>query len=122
MRSVIKFKPCPFQFNTILNNLSSGYHRDLQVIKEDYILSFAEINSCLDILSVMLENIIVKDDILNDDRYKYLYSVEKVNQLVKDGMAFRDAYVEVGQSIENDTFEIPATVNILTKVVLVTCA
>ncbi|MCB0501651.1 MAG: argininosuccinate lyase [Bacteroidetes bacterium] len=102
-----KIQALPFQFNTILNNLPSGYHRDLQMIKEDYILSFAELNSCLDILSVMLDNIIVKDEILSDEKYKYLYSVEKVNQLVKDGMPFRDAYVMVGQSIENDDFEIP---------------
>lgn len=102
-----KIQALPFQFNTILNNLPSGYHRDLQMIKEDYILSFAELNYCLDILSVMLDNIIVKDEILSDEKYKYLYSVEKVNQLVKDGMPFRDAYVMVGQSIENDDFEIP---------------
>ena len=102
-----KIQALPFQFNTILNNLPSGYHRDLQVIKEDYILSFAEINSCLDICGVMLDNIIVKDDILKDDKYKYLFSVEKVNQLVKDGVPFRDAYVQVGQSIDEGTFEIP---------------
>ncbi len=105
-----KIQALPFQFNTILNNLPSGYHRDLQIIKEDYILAFAEINSCLDICSVMLDNIIVKEDVLNDEKYKYLYSVEKVNQLVMDGVAFRDAYIEVGQSIEDGSFEIPKQV------------
>ena len=102
-----KIQALPFQFNTILNNLPSGYHRDLQIIKEDYILAFAEMNNCLEICSVMLDNIIVNDDLLADERYKYLFSVEKVNELVKNGVPFRDAYVEVGQSIENETFEKP---------------
>ncbi len=102
-----KLQALPVQFNTILNNLPSGYHRDLQIIKEDYILAFAEVNSCLDMAVLMLENIIIKEDILNDDKYKYLFSVEKVNALVKEGMPFRDAYVTVGKSIEDGTFARP---------------
>jgi len=105
-----KLQSIPNQFNTILNNLPSGYHRDLQIIKEDYMLSFTEINSCLDMCGTMLDHIIVKEDILEDEKYLYLFSVEKVNALVKEGMAFRDAYVAVGKSIEEGSFERPQTV------------
>jgi len=59
----------------------------------------------------MLDHIIVKDDILDDEKYLYLFSVEKVNALVKEGMAFRDAYVAVGKSIEDGSFERPASVS-----------
>jgi argininosuccinate lyase len=102
-----KLQALPFQFNTILNNLPSGYHRDLQLIKEDYMLSFSEINSCIDATRMMLGHISIREDILEDEVYTYLYSVEKVNELVNKGMPFRDAYVQVGQRIEAGAFERP---------------
>jgi argininosuccinate lyase len=102
-----KIQALPFQFNMVLNNLPSGYHRDLQIIKEDYILAFAELNNCLEMTSLMLEHIIVSENILDDDKYTHLYSVEKVNELVKNGTPFRDAYIEVGKSIKYGTFEKP---------------
>ena len=102
-----KLQALPVQFNTILNNLPSGYHRDLQLIKEDYMLSFSEINSCIDALRLMLDNISIRDNILDDAAYTSLFSVEKVNALVNQGMPFRDAYVVVGQSIEDGSFERP---------------
>lgn len=102
-----KLQALPFQFNAILNNLPSGYHRDLQIIKEDYMLSFSEINDCLTMCDVMLEHITVQDNLLNDDKYKYLFSVERVNELVQRGVPFRDAYKTVGESIESGTFTKP---------------
>lgn len=102
-----KLQALPVQFNYILNNLPSGYHRDLQLIKEDYMLAFTEINQCLDMCDTMLEHIIVRPDILADDRYTYLFSVEAVNRLVLNGAAFRDAYVEVGRQIEDGSFDRP---------------
>jgi argininosuccinate lyase len=102
-----KIQALPVQFNTILNNLPSGYHRDLQMIKEDYMLCFSELNSCMDALYLMLENISIREDILEDETYTALFSVEKVNELVSAGMPFRDAYMEVGKSIEDGSFQRP---------------
>ena len=91
----------------ITTNLPSGYHRDLQLIKEDFMPAFSNLKECLHMTWFMLEKIIVKEDLLKDDKYKYLFSVELVNQLVLDGMPFRDAYVEVGRRIEKGAFEFP---------------
>jgi argininosuccinate lyase len=102
-----KIQALPFQLTTILNNLPSGYHRDLQIIKEDYILAFAELNNCLEMATLMLEHIEVEDNLLDDEKYLHLYSVEKVNELVKNGTPFRDAYIEVGKSIKYGKFEKP---------------
>jgi argininosuccinate lyase len=105
-----KLQNLPAQFASILGNLPSGYHRDLQLIKEDYIPAFSNIKECLDMAHTMLSHIEVKDDILADDKYIYLYSVEAVNQLVLEGKPFREAYIEVGQAIEAGSFERPLLV------------
>jgi argininosuccinate lyase len=105
-----KLQNLPAQFAAILGNLPSGYHRDLQLIKEDYIPAFSNIKECLDVAHTMLSHIEVKDNILSDDRYLYLYSVEVVNQLVLEGKPFREAYIEVGKAIESGNFERPKEV------------
>lgn len=94
----------PVQMLTIINNLPSGYFRDMQLTKELFIPAFSELNECLKIASFAIENIRVNENILNDDRYRYLYSVEEVNRLVLSGTPFRDAYREVGSAIENNQF------------------
>lgn len=106
-----KLQNLPSQFAAILGNLPSGYHRDLQLIKEDYIPAFANIKECLDMAHTMLSHIEVKTNILDDDKYLYLYSVEVVNQLVLEGKPFREAYVEVGQAIEQGSFQRPKNVH-----------
>ncbi|MCO5248169.1 MAG: argininosuccinate lyase [Chitinophagales bacterium] len=101
----------PAQFNSIMTNLPSGYHRDMQLIKEDYIPAFQIIKDCLDMAHVMLSHIEVKKHILDDEKYLYMYSVEVVNDLVKKGMPFREAYIQVGQNIEAGKFSKPETVH-----------
>lgn len=105
-----RLQSLPNQFSMIMANLPSGYHRDMQLIKEDYIPALSEIQSCLDMADLMLQHIEVKENLLQDDRYLYLYSVEVVNQLVMEGKPFREAYVTVGKSIEEGTFKRPETV------------
>lgn len=99
-----KIQSLPSQMLTITNNLPSGYFRDMQLTKEIYLPTFGELNECLKIASFALENIRVNEHILDDDRYKYLYSVEEVNRLVLSGTPFRDAYQVVGRAIENNQF------------------
>ena len=105
-----KLQNLPAQINSILTNLPSGYHRDLQIIKEDYLKSFEELKACLQMTNLMLENIVVKDNILEDDKYKLLFTVETVNQLVNGGMPFRDAYIKVGKEVESGNYQKPATI------------
>lgn len=99
-----RIKSLPNEIMLITTNLPSGYHRDLQLIKEHIIPAFKNINDCLQMAGLMLSNIEVKKDLLNDEKYKYLFSVEEVNKLVLQGIPFRDAYKKVGTSIQDQTF------------------
>lgn len=89
----------------VTNNLPSGYHRDLQLTKEILFPAIDSLKECLEILIYTLPNIQVKDNILDDEKYKYIFSVEKINEEVKNGKSFRDAYIQIGQEIENGLFE-----------------
>ena len=100
-----RIQSIPNQILLMTNNLPSGYFRDLQLIKEVFLPVFGELENCLNIASFALENIKVNDHIMDDDRYKYAYSVEEVNRLVLDGVPFRDAYRQVGEAINQGNFQ-----------------
>jgi argininosuccinate lyase len=100
-----KLQALPNEIAMITANLPSGYHRDLQLIKESFVPAFGEITDCIALTKFMLSKIQVKQDILKDDKYKYLFSVDVVNDLVNKGTPFRDAYKQVGSSIDNGTFK-----------------
>ena len=95
----------------LTTNLPSGYHRDFQLLKEYLFPAFVTLNSCIDMMHLMITNMKVKQDLLSDERYKYLFSVEEVNKLVLGGMPFRDAYKKVGLEIEKGNFNYSPTVN-----------
>lgn len=95
----------PNEFILLTNNLPSGYHRDMQLTKEILFPAIDSLKECLEILHYTLPNIQVKDGILDDEKYKYLFSVEKINEEVKNGSSFRDAYIKVGQEIEEGEFD-----------------
>ena len=95
----------PNDLALLTNNLPSGYHREMQLTKEVLFPAINTIKDCLYITEYTLNHIQVKDNILEDEKYQYLFSVENVNDLVLNGVSFRDAYVQVGQSIENQNFE-----------------
>lgn len=97
----------PNQITAIIGNLPSGYHRDLQIIKEDYLLSFDILIDCLKMTTIMLEHINIKENILDDEKYKYLFTVDSINELVNKGMSFRDAYVEIGKQVEAGEYQRP---------------
>lgn len=100
-----RIQSLPNEFILLTNNLPSGYHRDMQLTKEILFPAIDSLKECLEILNYTLPNIQVKDGILEDEKYKYLFSVEKINEEVKNGSSFRDAYVKVGQEIENNEFD-----------------
>ncbi len=100
-----RLKALPNEFALLLSNLPSGYHRDLQLTKEIVMPAFTEMLNCLDVAHFMLENVKVKEHILDDPRYAYLFSVERVNELVLDGVPFREAYRQVGKEIAEGTYQ-----------------
>lgn len=102
-----RIKSLPNQMMMISGNLPSGYHRDLQLIKESFLPALLEISDCLNIATHALKSIQVNDKILDDNKYMYLFTVEAVNCLVKGGVSFRDAYRQVGEELENGTFKKP---------------
>ena len=92
------------ELNLISNNLASGYHRDKQLFKEKIITGIETIKDCLEIMNYSLKHIKVRKFILKDDKYKFIYSVENLNELVKKGINFRDAYIEISESIKKKKF------------------
>jgi argininosuccinate lyase len=106
-----KLQALPFELTLITNNLPSGYHRDLQLVKEGLIPSVSTLKSCLDMMIFSLENIIITENIVSDDKYKYIFSVEEVNSLVQAGTPFRDAYKIVGAKIQSGEFKPDLNVN-----------
>lgn len=95
----------PNAVSMILTNTTTGYHRDLQLLKEEIFPALESLKSCLSMTTFMLKSIQVKENILADPFYKHLFSVEVVNDLVLKGMPFRDAYKQVGLDIESDNFD-----------------
>jgi argininosuccinate lyase len=92
------------------SNLPSGYHRDLQLLKENLFPAFKSLNECLEMTAFMLQSIRIKDDILKDEKYAYLFSVDAVNEQVLNGIPFREAYKNIGSAIEKGEFKAPASV------------
>jgi argininosuccinate lyase len=105
-----RLQALPNEIMLMTTNLPSGYQRDLQLLKEHIIPAFTELGSCIEMAGLMLSNIRVKADILQDEKYKFLFSVEEVNKLVLQGLPFRDAYQQVGRAIESDTYTYGTTV------------
>ncbi len=100
-----KIQGVPNQISLIINNLPSGYFRDLQMVKEVFLPMFSDVNDCISIASLALQNMTVNTQILEDEKYDYIFSVEEVNKLVLQGVPFREAYKRVGAQIERGEFK-----------------
>lgn len=100
-----KIQSIPAQITLMINNLPSGYFRDYQILKEIFLPAFDELKDCLKIATYAISKVSVKANILDDDRYKYVFSVESVNKLVMQGVPFRDAYKKVGIQIQKGEFK-----------------
>jgi argininosuccinate lyase len=107
-----QIKSLPNEIIMMTTNLPSGYHRDLQLLKEHLFPAFKTLMNCLDMTGLMLSHINIRKDILAEEKYKFLFSVEEVNKLVLKGTPFRDAYKMVGTDIEKGQFSYdPAGLN-----------
>ena len=100
-----KIQAIPYQISLMTNNLPSGYFRDLQILKEVFMPAFGELLDCINIAGFAIDQMTVSTQLLTDDRYKYVFSVEDVNKLVQQGVPFRDAYKIVGAQINAGTYE-----------------
>ncbi len=99
-----RIQSIPNELSLLMNNLPSGYHRDMQLTKEILFPSIEDVKSCIEMTILMLSHIRIKKDILLDDKYKYLFSVEAVNELVNKGVPFREAYKTIGSQIQSGNF------------------
>jgi len=106
-----RIKALPNEIMLMTTNLPSGYHRDLQLLKEHLFPALDNLKNCLRMTQLMISNIKVKRNILEDGKYNNLFSVEKVNKLVTAGMSFRDAYKKIGKEIETGNFSPSKNIN-----------
>ena len=106
-----RIKALPNEIMMMTTNLPSGYHRDLQLLKEHLFPAFKTLGDCIKMAGLMLSNIEIKKDLLADEKYKYLFSVEEANKLVNTGMPFRDAYKKVASDIESGNFKYDTGIN-----------
>ena len=106
-----RIQALPNEISLMLANLPSGYHRDLQLLKESLFPAIKNLKNCIRMATLMFENIDIKKDILNDEKYKYLFTVEEMNKLVSQGMPLRDAYKKIGAEVENKTFKTDMDIN-----------
>lgn len=102
-----KIQALPYELTLITNNLPSGYHRDLQLLKEGIIPGIQNCKACLEMAHYSLQDIQVNKNILDDPKYDYLFTVDALNELVAEGVPFRDAYKMIGQKVEQGTFQSP---------------
>ena len=106
-----RIQALPNEILMMMTNLPSGYHRDLQLLKEHLFPAIKNLRDCIKMASLMFENIEVKKDILSDEKYKYLFTVEEMNKLVLEGLPLRDAYKKIGGDVEGGTFKTDGVVN-----------
>jgi argininosuccinate lyase len=99
-----RIQSTPNELTLLINNLPSGYHRDLQLTKEIVFPAIESLKACLQLTRLMLSNIIIKENVLDDEKYKFLFTVEALNELVNKGMPFRDAYKEIGNQVDQGQF------------------
>jgi argininosuccinate lyase len=106
-----KIQGATHEISMVINNLPSGYFRDLQVVKEIYLPLFAGLTDCLSVANLAIERLQVNSNILSEEKYNYLFSVEEVNRLVLSGIPFREAYVQVAQKIDKGEFNPDKNIN-----------
>lgn len=104
-----RIQSVPNELTLLTNNLPSGYHRDMQLTKEILFPAIEQLKACLSMMQLMLKSMSVRSNVLQEEKYKYIFSVEAVNELVNKGVPFRDAYAQVGNSIDAGKFSFDTT-------------
>lgn len=104
-----RLQALPNELAMLCNNLPSGYHREMQLTKEILFPAIQELKSCLEMMQLMLKEISIKEDILQEEKYRYIFTVEQINTLVNEGISFRDAYRIVGDQVQQGEFNYTQT-------------
>jgi argininosuccinate lyase len=104
-----RIQSIPNELTLLSNNLPSGYHRDMQLTKEILFPAFETLKDCIAMMQLMIRSVAVREGVLKEEKYSYIFSVEKVNELVNMGIPFREAYAQVGNSIEEGSFSFDAS-------------
>jgi len=99
-----RIQATPNELTLLINNLPSGYHRDMQLTKEILFPALQDLKACLQMTCLMLSHMEVRDEILIEEKYKYIFTVEAINDLVNQGVSYRDAYREIGNQVDAGTF------------------
>lgn len=99
-----RLQAVPNEISLLTANLPLGYHRDLQLLKDIIFPATTTLCQCLDMCDFMLEHITIKENILDDERYNYLFTVEDVNRLTLSGVPFREAYKQVGMAVQRGEY------------------
>ena len=99
-----RLQAVPNEISLLTANLPLGYHRDLQLLKDIIFPATTTLCQCLDMCDFMLEHISIKENILDDERYNYLFTVEDVNRLTLSGVPFREAYKQVGMAVQRGEY------------------
>jgi argininosuccinate lyase len=97
-------------FALLGQNLPSGYHRDMQLFKGKMLEGIDELKDCLTMLNSSIKEVQVRTEIMEDAKYTYAFTVDALNELVQQGVPFRDAYKQVGQQVEEGSFKAPKKV------------
>jgi argininosuccinate lyase len=95
---------------TMMSNLPSGYHRDMQFIKDTIVDAIDEAQLLLDVALHVVPHIAPVENLLRDAVYDPVFSVARVEELVRTGVPFRDAYRMVAEELKNGTFVRPSTI------------
>lgn len=99
-----RLQSLPNEIALLTANLPLGYNRDLQLLKDIIFPATTAMIGCLDMCDFMLSHIIVRQDIVEDSKYDYLFTVEDVNRMVLDGTPFREAYRTVGKMVNEGSY------------------
>jgi argininosuccinate lyase len=99
-----RIQATPNELTLLMNNLPSGYHRDMQLTKKILFPAIDTLNDCMEMTILMLDHLSVRENILEDPQYKYLFTVEAMNALVQKGISYREAYRIIGNEVESGTF------------------
>lgn len=105
-----RIQAVPNELTLLMNNLPAGYHRDVQLTKQILFPALDDLRECLHMALLMLEEIVVHEDLLTREKYRYIYTVEKINELVNQGIPFRKAYRQVGAEVMAGTFQYTAAI------------
>jgi argininosuccinate lyase len=87
------------QLQSVAMNLTSGYHRDLQLTKEPVIKSFSVTLDSLHMTELLIRSIAVNEDIAEKTCSREMFAAEAAYQKVKhEGLSFREAYKKIKEN------------------------